>query len=430
MNIKRQRILKLIAGFLCCLCLGVTLAWSLFVVPIETLNWWVRSQTSFAFTINTLFFSVGSILTGILSKKISFSHIIKISGILIGIGFYLTSISTNIYILYASYGIIVGMGYNCVISACPLWMPEKTVTATSLLLMGYALSTAVFGPMISSIIENHGIVIAFRMVAMVCGCGLFLLGFYVGDPNLKEIDLLPQRNRHEGKQDYNVITADMVKMPMFWIYYLIIVILPGVGLCILNHNAPMMTETIGVSTALAATVVSLVSFCNGFVRFIFGFFFDKLGVIKSLILASVETLMSTIFIFIGLSSKNIIIYIIGAALLLISYGCNATSIPSVMRELFGHRTFSLNYSILSTQAIWAAFFPVIIGSVQSHTNTYVMPSMLLIIFSIISIMILLFLWNLIVMKWKRKMHFKNNILFLYCLLNDYSLYYKSKKNEE
>lgn len=98
--------------------------------------------------------------------------------------------------------------------------------------------------------------------------------------------------------------------------------------------------------------------------------------------------MSTIFIFIGLSSKNIIIYIIGAALLLISYGCNATSIPSVMREFFGHRTFSLNYSILSTQAIWAAFFPVIIGSVQSHTNTYVMPSMLLIIFSIISIMIL------------------------------------------
>ena len=350
------------------------------MVPIETLNGCSRSQTSFAFTINTLFFSVGSILTGILSKKISFSHIIKISGILIGIGFYLTSISTNIYMLYASYGIIVGMGYNCVISACPLWMPEKTVTATGLLLMGYALSTAVFGPMISSIIENHGIVIAFRMVAMVCGCGLFLLGFYVGDPNLKEIDLLPQRNRHEGKQDYNVITVDMVKMPMFWIYYLIIVILPGVGLCILNHNAPMMTETIGVSTALAATVVSLVSFCNGFARFIFGFFFDKLGVIKSLILVSVETLMSTIFIFIGLSSKNIIIYIIGAALLLISYGCNATSIPSVMRELFGHRTFSLNYSILSTQAIWVAFFPVIIGSVQSHTNTYVMPSMLLIIF--------------------------------------------------
>lgn len=192
--------------------------------------------------------------------------------------------------LYVSYGIIVGMGYNCVISAYPLWMPEKTATATSLLLMGYALSTAVFGPMISSIIENHGIVIAFRMVAMVCGCGLFLLGFYVGDPNLKEIDLLPQRNRHEGKQDYNVITADMVKMPMFWIYYLIIVILPGVGLCILNHNAPMMTETIGVSTALAATVVSLVSFCNGFARFIFGFFFDKLGVIKNLILVSVGTL--------------------------------------------------------------------------------------------------------------------------------------------
>lgn len=202
------------------------------------------------------------------------------------------------------------------------------------------------------------------------------------------MDLLPQRNRDEGKQEYNVITADMVKMPLFWIYYLIIVILPEIGLCILNHNALMMTETIGISAALAAAVVSLVSFCNGFARFIFGFFFDKLGVVKSLILVSVGTLMSTIFIFIGLSSKSIIIYILGASLLLISYGCNATSIPSVMRELFGHRTFSLNYSILSTQAIWVAFFPVIIGSVQSHTNTYVMSSMLLIVFAIVSILIL------------------------------------------
>lgn len=393
MNIKRKRVLKIIAGFLCCLCLGITLAWSLFVVPIETLHGFSRSQTSLAFTINTLFFSVGSILTGILSKKISFSHIIKMAGILITLGFYLTSISTNIYMLYVSYGVLVGtavgMGYNCVISACPLWMPEKTATATGLLLMGYALSTAIFGPMISSIIENNGIVMAFRMVSIVCGLGLFLLGFYVSAPNMKEIDLLPKRNRDEGKQDYNVITADMVKMPMFWIYYLIVVILPGIGLSILNHNAPMMTETIGVSATLAASVVSLVSLCNGLARFVFGFFYDKLGVVKSLMLVSFGTFISTVFIFLGLASKNIMIYIIGAALLLVFYGFDATSIPSIMRELFGHRTFSLNYSILSTEAIWAAFFPVIIGSIQGSVHNYVMPSFLLIIFSIINLVILL-----------------------------------------
>ena len=179
MDIKRKRVLKIIAGFLCCLCLGITLAWSLFVVPIEKLNGFSRSQTSLAFTINTLFFSVGSILTGLLSKKISFSHIIKIAGILIALGFYLTSISTNIYMLYTSYGILVGtavgMGYNCVISACPLWMPEKTATATGLLLMGYALSTAIFGPIISSIIESQGIVMAFKVISIICGCGFIYI---------------------------------------------------------------------------------------------------------------------------------------------------------------------------------------------------------------------------------------------------------------
>lgn len=151
----------------------------------------------------------------------------------------------------------------------------------------------------------------------------------------------------------------------------------------------MMTETIGVSATLAASVVSLVSLCNGLARFIFGFFYDKLGVVKSLVLVSFGTLISTIFIFIGLASKSIMVYIIGATLLLFFYGCDATSIPSIMRELFGHHTFSLNYSILSTEAIWAAFFPVIIGSIQGSVHNYVMPSFLLIIFSIINLVILL-----------------------------------------
>lgn len=52
-----------------------------------------------------------------------------------------------------------------------------------------------------------------------------------------------------------------------------------------------------------------------------------------------------------------------------------------------------------------SFFPVIIGSVKVISNTYVMPSMLLIIFSIISIMILF-----IFMKFYRNEMKKRNAL--------------------
>lgn len=149
MNLLKKRWLYIFAGFAVLLFMGCGLAWSIFMVPIEAQFGWSRSETSLAFTINILCFSVGSILTGILSKNFSYSTLLKLSAIMMGVGFLLTSMIGSIWQLYITYGLIVGtgigLGYNCVISACPLWLPEKSATATGLLLMGYALSTAILG---------------------------------------------------------------------------------------------------------------------------------------------------------------------------------------------------------------------------------------------------------------------------------------------
>ena len=66
MNIQVKQRIKLLSGFVVLLFLGTTLAWSVFLVPVENTFGWSRSQTSLAATINTMAFSVGSILTGIM----------------------------------------------------------------------------------------------------------------------------------------------------------------------------------------------------------------------------------------------------------------------------------------------------------------------------------------------------------------------------
>ena len=44
-------------------------------------------------------------------------------------GFFCASLMNSVWQLYISYGVLVGvgigLGYNCVISACPLWLQEK-----------------------------------------------------------------------------------------------------------------------------------------------------------------------------------------------------------------------------------------------------------------------------------------------------------------
>jgi chromosome segregation protein len=55
-------------GFILLLFLGTSLAWSVFASPLEKAFGWTRAETSFAFTLNTVFFTLGSVITGILSR--------------------------------------------------------------------------------------------------------------------------------------------------------------------------------------------------------------------------------------------------------------------------------------------------------------------------------------------------------------------------
>lgn len=394
MNIKTKQTIKLFSGFIVLLFLGTSLAWSVFLVPVETTFGWTRSQTSLAATVNTMAFSIGSILTGIMCKKISFSNILRITGIMLFAGFFLASLmqpGCSVMMLYLTYGLLIGtaigMGYNCILSVCPLWMGNKPATANGILLMGYAFSTAIFAPVINSlIVVTESVTLVFKILGILCGAGIFIFSFLIRIPDLKELEELPQRDRNANKKDHNVITYQMIKMPLFWIYYIITILLPGVGLGLINHNSPILTE-LGATSTFAALIVSLCALCNGLARFVFGFIFDKLGVSKSLVIITTVFVVAISIIFLGYLTTSIPLYVLGACSLLIGFGFNATSMPSILRELFGHRTFSLNYSVLGTDAFITAWFGTMVGAIQTATGNY---SVALIVLAVLTYSTVLF----------------------------------------
>ena len=177
MNIQMKQRIKLLSGFVVLLFLGTTLAWSVFLVPVENTFGWSRSQTSLAATINTMAFSVGSILTGIMCKRISFANILRMTGTMLLASFFLAGFmqpGSSVIMLYLSYGVLIGiaigMGYNCILSVCPLWMNDHPATANGILLMGYAFSTAVFAPMINTlIVVTDSVSLVFKILGTICG---------------------------------------------------------------------------------------------------------------------------------------------------------------------------------------------------------------------------------------------------------------------
>lgn len=63
-----QRRFYLLNGVFAMLCAGAAYAWGVFVIPLENQFGWLRTETSIAFTLNIMFFSLGNIATGVMSR--------------------------------------------------------------------------------------------------------------------------------------------------------------------------------------------------------------------------------------------------------------------------------------------------------------------------------------------------------------------------
>ncbi|MBQ9104741.1 MAG: hypothetical protein IJY48_01195, partial [Mailhella sp.] len=146
-SISFQRRFSLINGLFTMLCMGAAYAWGVFVIPLETQFGWLRTQTSLAFTLNIMLFALGNIATGFFSRRFSFAALIRTGAFLMGGGFFLSSLATQAWHLYFTYSLLGGFGaglaYNCVVSTVPLWFPEKPASMTGILLVGYAVSSAI-----------------------------------------------------------------------------------------------------------------------------------------------------------------------------------------------------------------------------------------------------------------------------------------------
>ncbi len=379
----------MINGFIILLFIGCSYAWSVFVVPLEQAYGWVRAQTSLAFTLNIIFFTTGGMVAGVLAKKMSFATLVRISAVMIGIGFGLTSIVTLPWQVYLTYSFLCGTGigicYNCVVSVVPSWFPDRTGLVSGVLLMGYAMSTAIFGPALTSLIESAGITATFRILGAGCLGVLCLASFLMKMPSEQERKSLPKSGNAKKANMLDVTPGDMIKMPVFWIELVLIVFLSGVGLTMINHTSPLITEEFHVAATTAALVISCNSVLNGAGRILGGMLFDKKGI--GPVMLGIPSLMAValILLLVSLYTGFFPLCVVGTGLLLLAFGANANMIPTIARALFGDKNFSINFPILNAGSIGAAFVPTMMGVLQATSGGYRLPLQVMLVFSVASL---------------------------------------------
>ena len=110
---KTNRYIVALAGIMLHLMIGSVYAWSVYTKPIVAQTGWSESSVAFAFSLAILFLGMSAAFMGRLVEKFGPTLTGTVSAILYGIGIALTGLavqSQQLCLLYASYGVIAGLG--------------------------------------------------------------------------------------------------------------------------------------------------------------------------------------------------------------------------------------------------------------------------------------------------------------------------------
>ncbi|MGC8817361.1 MAG: L-lactate MFS transporter [Candidatus Hadarchaeum sp.] len=358
-------------GFAINLTLGVVYAWSVFLKPLMGEFGWTAAETSLAFTILLLTFAFVMIPAGRLNDKIGPRKVASAGGLLLGLGFFLTSFTSSLPWLYLTYGFIAGAGvalaYVTPIATCVKWFPDKKGLITGIIICGFGLSSAFLAPLATYLISTIGWKTAFQLLGIT-----FLVVAVGGAQGLRvpPPGWCPEGWKATGQakaapvQEYN--WQQMLRTKKFWMIWVMYTFGTTSGLGVIGHVAKFAQET-GMDALTASLAVSVLAIFNGLGRISWGGISDRIGWPKAM---TIMFIIQAAVMFFLIGATGVALFI-AVAVVGFCFGGNLSMFPSATADLFGTKYYGINYGFVFTAyGIGGVLGPYLSGYLFDLTKSY------------------------------------------------------------
>jgi OFA family oxalate/formate antiporter-like MFS transporter len=139
----------ILVGLTMNLCLGAVYAYSIFKPAVEKVHGVNAFQGNLPFMTFLLCFAITMFFGGRLMERIGPRWLAMIGGLIVGLGWMLSSMATSIWMLVLTYGVIAGSGvglvYGCPVAMGARWFPDRKGLAVGLMLAGFGGSAVITG---------------------------------------------------------------------------------------------------------------------------------------------------------------------------------------------------------------------------------------------------------------------------------------------
>lgn len=368
---KKQGIVSLISGLIILLFAGFVYAWSILSKPIGAeFAAWSEAQLSLTFTLCMAFFCLGGLGGGILLKKFSPAFNIRMAAVLFLAGFFIASRAQSPVVLYIGYGVLcgtaAGFAYNAVLASVPGFFPKNSGLVSGILLMGFGSSSLIIGSAFTALTPDA--IGAWRTSLLVMGI-IMAAVLLIGSFFIRMCDA--PKTAAAAASDHDVPTAQMVKTPVFWIFFAWSCLLNVAGLAVIGQARPIAESVnAALSPATLSLVVGMISVCNGLGRILIGGVFDKKGMRFALGLTVLFYLLGVGSVALSTKIGVFAVLVIGYILLGFGYGGTPTLGAAVTRDFFGSKFYAVNLSLLNINLLISSFGNTAVGSLHSASGSY------------------------------------------------------------
>lgn len=361
-SLQKKRYLYLAIGTLSLLFLGLVYAWSIFATPLDKAYGWGASALSITFSISIIMFVIGGFVSSLIMKRTSPKTTLLISALCMGFGFSMTGLFSpqGIWVVYVFYGLFIGtgcgFGYNTLLSAVNAWFPDRVGFSSGTLLLGYGTGALILGSLADILMTRLGISSTFYILGLVGVVLLIPIGLSLKLPDGDIAYYFPKKSadtQEAGQETYSFTPHDVARSGLFWVFILFIVTICTVCLTLIG-SSKQGALTLNVDAGFATLLVGLVSTVNGCSRILWGIFYDRFGLVKSMLLLSCAALVATLLLVSAFSSLAGSIYIGGALLMGACFGGCPVLVSSFTMTRFGPGNYPMNLGVATVNMIPAS----------------------------------------------------------------------------
>ena len=329
--------------------LGTVYTYSVFRVALERELHIGAAESGMPYMVSLAFYALFMFLTGKYIEKFHPKKILIVGGLLVSIGYILSSFVTNVFLLTITYGCIsgagVGIAYGVPISVVAKWFPDKKGLAVGLVLIGFGLSPLITAPIVRSLVENYGVMRTFLFLGVSFSALFPILAFTFKYPNDEEVSAYHKKNKNEPILN-EIPLKEMVRTRSFKGVYLNFIIGTMIGLMMIGMTTNIGIDYFKLESLTVAKWMAIFAIFNGIGRPIFGWITDRYSTRRAMIL-SYSLIMIAAIALVTLSN-HIIVYIVTFSIFWFNLGGWLAIAPTSTLKLYGTKSYSQNYGLVFT----------------------------------------------------------------------------------